>query len=352
MALGCGNYDVFLMRRGGSRMVKQLKFTAIEWNRNIDDVSIANVVLAGIQGGKGTWCCDDAHLITPWEHEVGVYRNGLRVWAGPVVSRSSTKAGISINCRDLMVWMKRRRVHNDMNFVNADLAAIFHRVVNDALIPDNTMGLVVNPQLCGVNGDRKILAAQYKIAWPIIDELSRTGVDWTVVDRQVSIGNFELQLDPIATLTDGSFIEYDEFQVSGDDLVTDAVTIGDGFGEAGATIVGRTVGGDFARYGVHELVFQESSIRDNLSANRNARSRWDLNHEPAKFFTGGVLSQEAEIDVSELIAGRAVRLAISEDLCDNVSGVHRLAAVQGSAGPDHDRISIRVQPIGTTGLAA
>lgn len=352
MALGCGSYDVYLMRRGGGTMVSQLKFSAIEWNRVIDDVSTASVTMAGIKGKRGTWCCDDADLIHPWEHEIGIYRNGDRVWAGPVVSKASTDTGLSIQCRDLMSWMKRRRVRNNYNWVNQDLAVIFHAIVRDALIPDNSMGLVVSPTLCGVNGDRKILAAQYKLAWPELDELARTGVDWTVVDRTVVIGNFELDLSPIGTLTDGSFINLDGVGEDGADLVTDAITVGDGVGEAGATIVGRYTGGDTARYGVHELVYQESSIRDPGSAARNAGSRWDLNHEPAKIFNGGELDQNAEVTVAQLIAGRAVNVMIEDPICDAISGLRRISAVQGSVGPDHDRISVTIQALGTSGLAA
>lgn len=348
--LGCSDYEVFLMERGARRMVKQLKYTSLEWNRNVDDVSLANIQLAGIQGGKGTFCCDDAHLIIPWQHEVGIYRNGQRVWAGPVVSRAATKSGVAINCRDLMVWMKRRRVHNTHDFINQDLAVMFHDIVKDALLTDNSMGLTVEPHLCGVNGDRRILRAQFKTAWNELDELSRTGVDWTVIDRQVTIGNFELNIEPIGTLTDRSFVELADYTLDGSDLVTDALTIGDGFGEAGATIYGQTIGGDLARYGVHELTYQESTIRDNPSAKRNSRTRWDLNHEPAQLFSGGDLAQECPLEVSDLIPGRAIRLALSESICDNLAGLFRVAGVTGSAGPDHDRVSLRVQPLGTTAL--
>lgn len=348
--LGCGEYDVFLMERGGSRMVKQLKFTSLEWNRAVDDVSAANVILAGIQGKQGTFCCDDANLIVPWKHEIGIYRNEARVWAGPVINTAATKTGFSVNCRDLMVWMKHRRLRNNHNFVQVDLSSVFNAYARDALLPDNSMGIVIVATPCGVKGDRRVLAQQYKMAWPELDELARTGVDWTVVDRQVIVGNFELQLDPVGTFTDGSFVEFDEFDVKGDNLVTDAFTVGDGVGEAGASIVAGYSGGDRATYGVHEQVYQESSIRDVPSARRNAKSRFDLNKEPAKLFTGGTLSQEAEVEVSELIAGRAVKLLISDNICNTIFGIHRLSGVQGSMGPDHDRISIKVQPIGTTGI--
>ena len=348
--LGCSSYDVFLMERGGSRMVKQLKFTSLDWNRAVDDISVAHVQLDGIQGQTGTFCCDDSELIVPWAHEIGIYRNGERVWAGPVVSKTATKTGIAVNCRDLMVWMKRRRLRRTHNFVQIDLATVFNAYVTDALLPDNSMGLVVVASPCGVKGDRRVLKEQYKQAWPELDELSRTGVDWTVLDREVIVGGAEIDLPPLATLTDASFVEFDEFDVSGSDLVTDAFVIGDGVGEAGATIIGTYSGGDRDLYGTHELIYSESSIRDQRSAKRNAKTRWDLNHEPAKLFTGGSLSQEAEVAVSSLIPGRPVKLIITDNICDGVFGIHRLSGVSGSVGPEHDRISIKVQPIGTTAL--
>ena len=57
----------------------------MDWSRVLDDTSAAAITVNGVSDtGPMHECCELLGSITPWEHEIGVYRNGLRVWSGPV----------------------------------------------------------------------------------------------------------------------------------------------------------------------------------------------------------------------------------------------------------------------------
>jgi hypothetical protein len=107
--LGCGQYDVFFMTRcGGNYVCKADGVTDIAFTRKLNDTSTAEITVA--IGDVSNGCCECLASINPWQHEIIIFRNGVSVWAGPIVDiefdLSSETA--KFRARDLSAWLDRR----------------------------------------------------------------------------------------------------------------------------------------------------------------------------------------------------------------------------------------------------
>lgn len=349
--LGCSDYSAWIADRGGRRLLMQLPWTSLEWNRVVDDIGSAKVTL----DGKGGRCCGEYADAKPWKHELVLFRNDELAWCGPVTHKSYDDDGITLDAQDVMGWTAHRRIHNDLVHTGVDLSTVFNAYVRDAMAVDNSPRLEVQATPCGVVGDRRVLAAQYQIAWNLIDELCSTGVDFTVIGRTVLVGGFEIEVEPIGTLLDSHIAARSGLEVAGEPMTTDSVVLGDGYGEAGATIVGHWPDQQdldlIAEYGVHEVVLTEPDAKDAASARARARTNYDLNSSPKLILSGVELEQGAPFDLDQLIPGRVIRTLLVEQ-CEAIATSYRMTRVTGSAGPEHDRVSIDFAPVGTAGVFA
>lgn len=347
--LGPGSYSAFITTRGGRETVAELPWTSLRWGRLVDEVSSASLELTG----TAFECFGQTRGIHPYMHELSILRSGERAWSGPIVAKSwragPQNDGMTISARDLMQWTRRRRIHSDHNYTNIDLAVMFNSVIRDAMSVDNSPRLRVAAPPCGVLGSRRWLAAQYRTAYDVLRELADTELDWTVIDRTVMAHGVEINLPPLPTLTDQAFIDFEEVIEDGVDLTTDQVVTGAGVGEAGATIVGRHTVDTAELYGVHESTYNSGDIRDTTTAIRLARSRALLNQHPVIGFNGGSLSGEAPVTIADLVPGRVVPVSIETI---GIYGAYRLVSVEGSVGPEHERVSISVEPVGATSQRA
>ena len=92
-------------------------------------------------------CCELLGGINPYEHELGIYRDDVRVWSGPVVDISFPSETVIIDCEDLSSWLKVREIHYNHNDVQHDLATIW-QVMNDLETADEVdEHLVPSPEV-------------------------------------------------------------------------------------------------------------------------------------------------------------------------------------------------------------
>lgn len=106
--LGCANdYQVTVHWRGGKRPFINLQgVTKIHWERRLDEVSQAEVVINKPLAGEG--CCGMLGYIRPWMHEVTIYRDGVLVWQGPIVTTVEERGSLTLKCKDVLAWLDRR----------------------------------------------------------------------------------------------------------------------------------------------------------------------------------------------------------------------------------------------------
>lgn len=353
MPLGCSTYDVWVTERGGGRGLWQLPFTSVGWDRALNDRGTATVDFDGLTGKASSKCCGEFEAVKPWKHELAIFRNTEMIWCGPVTGKTADDKGGHINASDLSVWWKRRRIHQDHIDVQRDLGVLFYEYVRDAMSTDTSprLDLQFAGGECGVLGDRRVLASEYAIAWPKLQELAESGCDWTVVGRQlITAAGREFFSSVLGTITDGVVAGIEDLTHDGAGMANDVAVVGDGVGEAGASVVGRYENAEHqAEYGRHEITVSDSNIRDANSAGFRARSIYELSKNPVRVLSGASLKENFAYGINEMVPGDVWRLNVGE-LCELVQGAVRVHAISGSFGPEHDRVSLSFGPIGTTSV--
>lgn len=346
--LGCtGHYDAFLAMRGARELLLPLPFTKLDWNRKVDATSTASIDVGGVTGQAWEECCLGLSELDPWEVELCLYRDNNRVWAGPVTSMPYTDDGVTINASDLSAWLYRRKFHRDHNDTDLDVCQVVWHYVNDALSVDDSMGLVVQVLNEGEEIDRLVIHAEEKMIGPEIDELAKSMVDWTVIDREMFVADGAFPASRIVTLTDSHFTALDDLDVDGDNLATDVTFTGQGTGADGPAIKGTATADESAtsRYGVHEYVGSDDSIKRERQADRAAASRLALYGSPVVSFTGGQLDTEFPLNIDELVPGIVFDVAMTQR-CRPVLGRYRLKEVSVTYDQSTDDVSITIEPIG------
>ena len=346
--LGCGDYRVAVLTRGDlTRPVVEVPWNTIEWGRVLDETSEATVTAGG-------GCCDAllAAAVRPWSHQLAIYRGAdgavpRRVWSGPLVALRDGDA-LTFVARDLSAWFDRRRVHTDQIHVAADLATIFEAIWDDALDPDPIEGFTLDIAPAGVDGDREVLADQYRMAGDELRELGRTGLDWTVIDRVHHVGPEEIDTPPIASLIDEHLAEPPEATIDGAGQANDWVVTGSGGGAEGAEVFG-TASATPGPEGLLEAVASEPAILDDTSALAAADNRLARSAAPLRFVRDLQLLDTAPVPIDRLVPGARVRVAL-ENRCIPVRAVLRLTGVRVSVRPTdrgvQETVTLDVEPLG------
>jgi lysophospholipase L1-like esterase len=376
--LQCGKYDVWVYERGGEVPLGRVLFNSLSYGRKIDDVSTATVQL-GIRGvkpyiipprdettdvsptsflGDPDNCCWLLSEINPWEHELVIFRNGSVVWAGPIqtVEIDNGTGQATIEADDMMKWLDRRFIRCEIDMTEADLALIWLSVFRSAH-DISPVGISTTVYRTGVKGDRYYAPDQFKVAGDELRELARTGLDWTVVGRQIIVGPQEISTPPIATLYDEAFQRAPVIVKSGIDTATRWVVGGGGAGADGPAYWASApeIFQSDPSFGLVEKFVSEPSILDaddpESSSRAAAQTRWDLLHAPIVFLRDAVLAPTASVTMEELVPGARIDMNLVE-VCQPIIEQYRLRDVNvsftvGEKGGGTEEVKITVTPLGT-----
>ena len=117
-SLGEGSNEAVIYERGGTRRLFTLPAVEqLDWGRALDGISRATITCtpaAAADGGltwRGADCAGLLSSINPWAHEVVIYRNGSRVWEGPVLRPAQKRGAVTIQASDVLGWTEARAVH-------------------------------------------------------------------------------------------------------------------------------------------------------------------------------------------------------------------------------------------------
>jgi hypothetical protein len=378
--LGVPEYHAYLFDRSGQDRIKEIAFTSLSWNRVIDNYSEASITIEG--DVFGTYGEDLRNIIDCWKYEIGIYRNNSKVWCGPITNVEMEAGALVISAADISVWLQRRLIYHDWKFKQVDLAWIATWIVQDAMSVDNVPGLHADFKLTGIKGDRDYRAKAYLSAADELDELTRTSVDWTVVNRHMIVGNFEIPATPIAHLVQEHLANDPGISIVGGAMGTGFYVIGSAPTETVAKavkdppvsssaqekelteaekaeqdaldalpkVVGVARGGKPSEYGVHDRVVTESSILDTVSARANAKSRLDVLKDPPIVFSNATLVPTAPINVDQLIPGRVISVLL--EYPRESRGEYRIKALKGQwAESIVNDIQIDFEPAGTVDVS-
>lgn len=341
--LGYGEYRALIVARQTCKerahvVGDELNPSSVQWERTLNAISTGQIVVP-LQDDSGS-CCDVISQIDPVRHELEILRNDETVWVGPILSVviDPLAATATINAQDLAWWLSVRVIQQDFSWTGTDLATIFGDLVDYAVSVDDP-GITLSTSPTGILGDRSVGGTDVRTVLGEIEELSRTGVDWTVCGRQFFVGGLTTTDTMLRTpLTEHEFTRLPAVRRSADQMANHTFVYGSG-------IVGEAGGQDTDDCVLVERAIYEPSALDQNSCDAAAQSLWERVHEPLYILEGDSdLSYSAPIDIQEMIPGQLVRVDIGG--CLPYTGVLRLQTVRAKADFSGETITVGAQPAG------
>lgn len=336
--LGCPEeYQVAIYDRRGEIQRGEVEPSSLGWSRILDDTSEATISVP-----KSGRCCELLDVTYSWCNSVGIFRDGERVWEGPITGLEFTAEETIISARDVTQWLFRRLIRTLLDFTGtkaADLTAIAEALIRHGLAPDDPNVLPYLRTLSsGIVGERKY-AAESGYVLDALRELGRTGMDWTALGRRIILSG-ETALARLPALSDEHFAGPLKIVEDGLAAVTAATVLGKGV---------RGAAGGVETCGLLELLVTEEEILDQPSAQTEAEALVDSGWPPPVYVEvpdGTQLSAEAPVDINELVPG-VVAPITSSRTCRTVAADLRLikVSVAYSAG-DGERVGVTFAPIG------
>lgn len=339
--LGAGqDTKVLLVTRGARQVIAELNPVSGSFTRDLDTTS--NLQIEGVTSGLlGESCCDGWEEVYPWATEIIVYRDGRDAWSGPVTNVEFGYGTVSVTASDLTAWWDRRTIP-DLTFTGQDLADIFVALHDAAMLTDPIDNFSVSASPTGVRGDRAYKRSDYEYVGDAIDELSKTGVDWTAYGRTILVGGDEVPAQPFVTLTDEFWTAPPQVVARGNEQATRVIV-------KGTNVQGLASSSREFRefYGLLVRVFDESDIKDSVSAQRAAETRLALLEDQLYVETpqNASLKPTAPVTLEQLIPGIRVRVD-TQASCRRVVSDFRLKEVKVELS---GQVSISLQPLGTVG---
>lgn len=220
--LGCGQNVPYLSWKCGTPRFCPLPATTdLTWDRHLNNISEAQVVIP-LSGNADDTCCDCLGDVEPWCHELHIARDGKDVWLGPVTEVIYEFNQVTIKALDLLGWTTVRVPPCAINFTAnpdpkahdcgfaprgpADLTTIAGAILDYAFTEDDPCLLqYVSPTPTG-RVEPRFFPAFTDTSFTQLDNLSQTGVNYTVVGRTTIIGSQAPPAAPIATLMDSHIL--------------------------------------------------------------------------------------------------------------------------------------------------
>jgi hypothetical protein len=345
--LGCGVWRVFIASRGGGQLLAELDYETLTLGRKLSDVSTCSVT---VLAAKNQDCLPVLADLEPFEHEIVAFRNYLPgdapMWAGPVTLPSWDPLDLVIQGRDLFTWLERRTLPFDRSFTSTDLASIFGAYLVDGISQDASpnISLLFRGEI-GSPGVRSVTAASATLVGDALRELSRSGVDFTLVGRQMRFGGLPAST-PTTILYDPAVYQdpsgsTPKLTKQGLNMATRVVIKG-GQDAAGNQVV-STVGFPDGPHGLISQVVSEPLILDTHSATKAAADRLAFLNPSPNYLTCQ-LTPQAPIRFDELVPGIRIDAAFSVGLA-TATGPYRLQAVDVTNSQAGEAVSLTLVPL-------
>lgn len=377
--LGCGEYRVLVQKRCASQFECELRgVSSISFNRVLNEISEATIEV-GIDG-----CCECLADVNPWQHEIAIFRNEALVWVGPIVDMDISEANDKavFYARDLLAWADRRVVEladEDYEPEYTDLSDAYLWLLNHAYCKDpwcmtwsiDPVGIPMEryyPSFDKAGGER--WGGTYTNCGEEMKTLAEAGVDFTMINRHLWGGDTEVA-NPVSqniTLLDSHFQTKPDLKISGSKMVTRQVSAGGDGGYQGyfddqisiypevlGPITPTLLTENQTKYGLLESL-NTTAIYDEVDTTvipnpvlQDAKSRWDLLHEPYVYINGGQLSADAPVSFDEtLIPGGIVTIKLAGSCRQLSADKMRLRMVSVKVDSQGGEVvSVELTPLGT-----
>lgn len=102
----CTKHSAVITDRGGGQVIARLEnLSEVKWNRLLDDMSYASITL---DEKSCSTQIERLDLIEPRRHELVIYREGKRVWEGPLAERQQRGGSLTLVADDVLTYLDHR----------------------------------------------------------------------------------------------------------------------------------------------------------------------------------------------------------------------------------------------------
>lgn len=221
-ALGCGSHRVWVYRKGGQIPVGEITPIAhLVWNRKRDDISNAVITTNGF----GDDCCQLLSELRSWMHEIVIFRDGVRVWEGPVTRIVYKVDQVEIEAKDVMAYLYRRIMRQGYSDAYRERGGDAHIQVGqghrsvveragiitmNALAPyePNVLPYLTLIKHVGDAKQGRVVPDYSRTAWEEIDDLAATaGLDYVTVGRRIVYWDTHRPIGRLPEMRDDDFSE-------------------------------------------------------------------------------------------------------------------------------------------------
>lgn len=339
-AAGCGTHTARIVDRDGGVVTDADVLTEVEWTRVLDDVSTARVVIQ--PDGD---CCDRLGAVRTWRHKLVIYRNGVFVWEGPIVTAEWSVGQLEVWAVDVLGWLDRRVPHQDIDVTDSDVTQIATALIEDGYAPDDPGHEVRVVAPARVRGARRYREGIGQTGDHLRD-LAETGLDYTAVGSTILLLP-ETHAESLGQLSDIDMPDGLVVAEDGTALGTRWIVAGDEDGD----VLGEAGGRD-AYYGLLERYVEQTSIPDDASAAAAARSRLRASLPVPVFIDTQqvTIAPEAPIDVPSLVPGWCLDIT-SARTCRTVTQRLKIVGVKvtetgGENSPSSESVQVQVAATG------
>lgn len=331
-------YSIRYFNRGGQPMESPDNILDIHWQRKLDDDSIFEITYIISEDD----CCSELGTLEPIAHEVGVFRNGTMVWYGWILNVDYKRHEVFLDAFDALGWLKRRKIHSDMEWVSEDLSNIFEDLWDDAMAPSPIRARVITtPSL--VRESRAVKTNTNRATWSSVKEMLDTGLDVTAFGQTVLAGVIHTTTVLELSLSD---FEGDVTVSKLGSQYSNQVTV-DASESIRATYPDTPPSANDL-YPLVEEVIYDPQLQDQVSAENAAKARYEYSRRVPRVIKTNealVLQPNFDVDINQLIPGMRV-IMDTEGLCYSTKQEFRLGQVDVNVAAGIEKISISLQPVG------
>lgn len=222
-SLGCGEHRVFVYQRGGNVLIGEITPLAnLTYSRQRDDISSALMITNGFDADCGR-ILSDLHC---WMHEIVIFRNGKRVWEGPITRIAWQEDNVEIEAKDVMAYVYRRIMRQGYNDsyrciggtspgcvggVVLGLTTVVERakrIIMNAMAPydANILPFLTPMPMAGDAQQSRVVPDYTMTAWEAVDDLAATaGLDYVAVGRRIILWDVHRPIGRLPELRDKDF---------------------------------------------------------------------------------------------------------------------------------------------------
>lgn len=219
--LGCGKHEVWFYERGGEHAIGKVgAISTLRYGRVRDDISEASLFCTGFDDDCGALYKD----IHSWMHEVVIFRDGKRVWEGPVTLIEYGKDYVKFEAKDVMAYVYRRIMRQGFNDayrivedgddeIQVGLLTSVERaeqLILDALAPadPNVLPYLTAIKFDGDARQSRVMADYSATAWEVIDDFAANqGLDYVTVGRRIILNDTHRAVGRLPEMRDKDFAD-------------------------------------------------------------------------------------------------------------------------------------------------